>query len=181
MCAACCVLCSAGSGVPVCLWCTPFSRRGSECGRVTAQRSVCQTPSLRGHDRTLPYPKPSPESLASGGPEAPLAPPPRCCRSKRNLLRLCPESGSLKLCPLVSGCDALRVARYWCLEIPTSHSEDSWSSCKSLALPFFPDSPKLRGADSQNHLGQSQNCLEHDWSGSTTQQSVERPQISCDD
>ena len=122
---------------------TPFPGRGTECGRVSAQRSTRQTPSLRGHDRTLPCPKSPPESLASGGPKAPLAPQPRCC-SKRNLLRLCPESGSLKLCPLTRGCDALRVAR--CPEIPTSHSEDSWSSCKSLALPFFPDLPKLRGS-----------------------------------
>ena len=129
--------------------CTPFSGRGTECGRVSAQRSTRQTPSLKGHDRTLPCPKSPPDSLASGSPEAPLAPPPRCCCSKRNLLKLCPESGSLKLCPLVRGCDALRVAQYWCLEIPTSHSEDSWSSYKSLALPFLPNSPKLRGPDSQ--------------------------------
>ena len=82
---------------------THFSRRGTECGRVDAQRSTRQTPSLRGHDRTLPYPKSPPESQASG-PEAPLAPPPRCCFSKRNLLRLCPESGNLKLSPPVRGC-----------------------------------------------------------------------------
>ena len=106
--AACVVLRSAGSVCKCVCGSTPFAERGSECGRVDAQRSTRQTPFPRGHDRTLPYPKSPPESLASGGPEAPLAPPPRCCCSKRNLQRLCPESGSLKLCPPVRGCDALR-------------------------------------------------------------------------
>ena len=80
----------AGVLCVVLCWLFLFSGRGSECGRVTAQRTTRQTPlcylpqtetlavvgaKVRGRDRTLLRPKPPPETLARGGPEAPLAPP----------------------------------------------------------------------------------------------------------